>query len=139
MGGGDSNSTSHVVTAASFFFLGAAAVTTFVVYDRKHKKVDAFLGRGGAVRVDRPRAPPGHVPPVKYKSVKESPLLNQLNIHDLECAHIHQVTSFPFPQVQHKPTLPPPPPTPQPTRPTCSKSRTWAERLRARTSKTFRK
>ena len=48
------------------------------------------------------------------------------------------ILSFP-PSPAQTDLTPPPPPTPQPTRPTCSKSRTWAERLRARTSKTFRK
>jgi hypothetical protein len=102
MGGGDTTTPTHAATAASLIFLSAATVATFALYNRKHKKVAFFRGTNLAP----PNSSAAHSTststgttatggaagpaPVKYKSVKDSKLSAQLNIKDLECAHIHQ-------------------------------------------------
>eukprot|EP00624_Nannochloropsis_granulata_P000220 evm.model.NODE_10827_length_17461_cov_27.031786.1 len=104
MGGGDTTTPTYAATAASLIFLSAATVATFALYTRKHKKTAFFRGTD---RLPPPNSSTTHstssstdtttstgnaagLAPIKYKSVKDCELSAQLNIKDLECAHIHQ-------------------------------------------------
>jgi len=98
MGGGDATTPTHAATAASLIFLSAATVATFALYNRKHKKVAFFRGTNllpppncsAARSTSTTTGGAAGLSPVKYKSVKDSKLSAQLNIKDLECAHIYQ-------------------------------------------------
>jgi len=99
MGGPNNITPTYAATAASLIFLSAATVATFALYTRKHKKTAFFRGsnllpppKSSTTCTDTATSTgnAAGLAPIKYKSVKDCELSAQLNIKDLECAHIHQ-------------------------------------------------